>query len=348
VAAVTRTPPHRRTGLLLVALALLAIAWLANPSRSGPPLYDGVAFPDEPYRYVAAPPGAPATGPPGAAAADVRIVNGKSQLTFVGSNEQGPQVQFVVDEGEITAPPGATVVHLRAAPLAPSDQPPDATIWGNVYRLTATSDTGPAQIHPAPLTTTAIILRAPVGPTPQPVMEYTDGTGWRQLQLTSIGNDIYSAVIAGVGDYALATLPGQPQPVPGTGTTAGGLAGIDLWILIPGIALAVLIAAIAAIRWTRSVTRRTAADMIDTEALLTFGRMVAATTTTMDLPAGQQADLQTRADQLCQAASAPVPDPLRAHRLAEDLLTTLRAAPPSLPGQAAVAKGEQVLRLRRG
>lgn len=255
----------RPARLLLVALALLAAAWLATPDRSGPPLYDGVAFPDEPYRYVVAPSGAPATGPPGAAAADIPILGGKSQTAFIGSNEQGPQVQLVINQGEITAPPGATVVHLRAAPLAPTDQPPDARIWGNVYRLTATSDTGPAQIHAAPLTTTAIILRAPVGPTPVPVMEYTDGTGWRQLQLTTIGNDIYSAVIAGAGDYALATLPGQPQPVPGTTTTTAGLAGIDLWILIPGIALAVLVAAIAAIRWTRSVTRGVAADMIDTD-----------------------------------------------------------------------------------
>jgi hypothetical protein len=348
VAAVTASARTRPARLLLVALALLAMAWLADPTRSGPPLYDGVAFPDEPYRYVAAPPGAPATGPPGAAAADVRIVNGKSRLSFVGSNEQGPQVQFVVDEGEITAPPEATVVHLRAAPLAPTDQPPDARIWGNVYRLTAASDTGPAQIHAAPLSTTAIILRAPVGPTPQPVMEYTDGTGWRRLRLTTLGNDIYSAVIAGVGDYALATLPGQPQPVPGAGTTTGGLAGVDLWILIPAVALAVLVAAIVAIRWTRSVTRRVAADMIDTEALLVFGRMVAATAATMDLPADQQADLRSRADQLCQAASATVPDPLAARRLAEDLLTALRAAPPSLPSQAAVAKGEHALRLRRG
>ena len=344
----TTRPRAGTARLLLVALALLAAAWLANPSRSGPPLYDGVAFPDEPYRYVVAPPGAPATGPPGAAAADIPILRGKSQTAFVGSNEQGPQVQFVINEGEITAPPGATVVHLRAAPLAPTDQPPDARIWGNVYRLTATSDTGPAQIHAAALSTTAIILRAPVGPTPVPVMEYTDGTGWRQLQLTTIGNDIYSAVIAGGGDYALATLPGQPQPVPGANTTSGGLAGIDLWILIPGIALAVLLAGIAVIRWTRSVTRGVAADMIDTEALLTFGRMVAAAAATMDLPADQQADLRSRADQLCQAATDPVRDPLRAHRLAEDLLTTLRAAPPSLPSQAAVAKGEQALRLGRG
>jgi hypothetical protein len=178
-------------------------------------------------------------------------------------------------------------------------------------------------------------------------MEYTDGTGWRRLQLTTIGNDIYSAVIAGVGDYALATLPGQPQPVPGAARTTGGLAGIDLWILIPAIALAVLVAAIAAIRWTRSMTRTVAADMIDTEALLAFGRMVAAAAVSTALPADQQADLRSRANQLCQAASPPEPDPLQAHRLAEDLLTTLRAAPPSLSSQAAVAKGEQALRLHR-
>jgi hypothetical protein len=345
VAAVTTTPRRRRAGLLLAAVALLAVAWLATPRWSTPPLYDGIAFPDEPYRYVAPPPGAPATPPAGSAVADARFFNGTSQPTYGGSNEQGPQVQIVVDEADVTAPSGATVVHLRTEPAAPTNQPPDARIWGNVYRLTATSDTGPAQIHTSGNSTTAVILRAPVGPTPQPVMEYTDGTSWHRLPLTRVGNDIYSSPIAGVGDYALATLPGQPQPVPGTARPSSR--GIDRWVLIPGIALLVLLAAIAAIRWTRT-TSRCAADMIDTEALLTYARMVAATATTMNLPADQQAALQDMADQLRQAATAPTPDPQHLRHLADDILTTLRAATPTLASRTAITLSEQAIRnLRR-
>ncbi len=339
----------RRVGMLLSAVALLAVAWLAAPLSSTPPLYDGVAFPDEPYRYVTPPPGAPATPPPTDAVGDARIVDGKSQLAVAGSNEQGPQVQFVVDDGEITAPPRAAVAHLRAEPVATTAQPPDARIWGNVYRLTATTDLGPAQIHAGSNSTTAIILRAPVGPTPQPVMEYSDGTTWRRLPITRVGNDIYSAPLVATGDYAVATLPGQPQPLPGTTTaTTGGRSGIDRWILIPGIALAVLIAAIATIRWTRTISRQVAADMVDVNALLAYARMVAATAATMELPDNQRTDLQTRADQLLQAAATPTPDPLQIRRLAEDLLATLRAANPTLASRAAITKGEQALRLRRG
>jgi hypothetical protein len=329
---------------LLAASALLAVAWLATPHRSTPPLYDGVAFPDEPYRYITAPPGAPATPPAGTATADAHFFAGTSQPTYGGSNEQGPQVQVVADEGDISAPSGATVVHLLASPTAPTGPPPDATIWGNVYRLTATSDTGPAQIHTGGSTsTTAIILRAPVGPTPEPVMEYTDGTTWRRLPVTRVGNDIYSSPIAGVGDYALATLPGQPQPVPGTAHATGG-PGIDRWILIPGIALLVLIATIAAIRWTRTTHRRATADMIDTTALLTYARMVAATAATMNLPPDRQATLQATADQLLQAASTPQSDSRQLHRLADDLLATLRTAAPTLASRTAIILGEQAVR----
>ena len=45
---------------MLVAAALLGLGWLLTP-RTAPPLYDGVGFPDEPYRFVVAPAGAPKT-----------------------------------------------------------------------------------------------------------------------------------------------------------------------------------------------------------------------------------------------------------------------------------------------
>jgi hypothetical protein len=159
---------------------------------------------------VVAPAGAPATRPPTSATADAHIVSGTSQLAYAVSDEQGPQVQFIIANGGITAPPGATVVHVRADPTAPSDQPTNATIWGNVYRLTAMSDRGTAQIRPS--STTSIVLRAPVGPSPQPVLEYRDATGWRRLPATRVGNDIYSTPIAGVGDYAVAWLARPPSP----------------------------------------------------------------------------------------------------------------------------------------
>jgi hypothetical protein len=95
-------------------------------------------------------------------------------------------------------------------------------------------------------------------------------------------------------------------------------------------------AAIAAIRWTRTTHRGAAADLIDTEALLTYARMVAATADTMNLPADRQATLKTAAEQLTQAASTPTPDPRHLRGMANNLLATSGqqhrpspAAPPS-------------------
>jgi len=338
----------RRSRIALLGLGALALAaaWLAASRQSTPPLYDGVGFPDEPYRYVVAPHGVPATAPPGAAIGDANVVNGQSQTASAGSNEQGPQVQLIIDQGDITAPAGATVVHLRAEPAAPTGQPPDATIWGNVYRLSAASDKGPAQIHAGADSTTVIALRAPVGPTPEPVMEYFDGASWHRLPVTRIGNDFYVSPIAGVGDYALATLPGQSQPVPGATPTADR-SGIDRWVLVPGIALLILIVAIAVIRWTRSPYRRVATDMIDTESLVTFSRMSAATAATMELSADQETTVTDTARRLLGMATAATPDPRQLRDLAEELLAALRTAGPTLASRTAITLGENALRGRR-
>jgi hypothetical protein len=190
-----------------------------------------------------------------------------------------------------------------------------------------------------------IALRAPVGPTPEPVAEYFDGAAWHRLPITRVGNDFYTAPIAGVGDYALATLPGQTQPVPGV-TPAANRSGLDRWVLIPGVALVVLIAAIAAIRWTRSTYRRAAADMMDTEALVTFSRVAATTAATMNLPADQQATVTSAVERLCEAAAATTPDPGQLRDLADELLAALRAASPTLASRTAIALGEKAVRRR--
>ncbi|MDQ6649765.1 MAG: hypothetical protein M3Z02_06575 [Actinomycetota bacterium] len=77
---------------LLGALAVLVAAWLLAPG--GVPLYDGVGFPDEPYRYVV-PPRAdlPRTDPPTEGRDMVRAADaaGGSEV-LAQSREMGPQV----------------------------------------------------------------------------------------------------------------------------------------------------------------------------------------------------------------------------------------------------------------
>ena len=61
---------------LIVAMLLLSVAWLAGGThhRSHVPVYDGVNAPDEPYRYIVAPPNAKkAKGPATSASASTGV-----------------------------------------------------------------------------------------------------------------------------------------------------------------------------------------------------------------------------------------------------------------------------------
>jgi hypothetical protein len=86
-----------RRPLLLGAAALIA-AWVLVPS--GVPLYDGIGFPDEPYRYAQPPAGAKTTARPGDAVGTSAGRNGASTEDLdVMSGEQGPQVEIFVSTG---------------------------------------------------------------------------------------------------------------------------------------------------------------------------------------------------------------------------------------------------------
>jgi hypothetical protein len=245
VVAVTRLNT-RNVRLLLTALGLLCLAWLITPPMPTPPLYDGVGFPDEPYRYVAPPPGSRPTKPATAVSSDAKVSQGRAAEVLASSAEQGPQILVEFGEGTLTAAPDATTVHVGAQPLAPTVQPADGTVWGNVYALTATSDAGPVQVHVGAGTASGVVMRSPTAPPPEPVIEYNDGSGWRQLQTTKSGNDIFTAPLAGLGDYAVVRLRNPPAAA-----GSGGGNGYVLPIVI-GVALVVLAGVIVAIRITRS------------------------------------------------------------------------------------------------
>lgn len=251
VAAVTRLD-SRNVRLLLTALGLLCLAWLITPPTPTPPLYDGVGFPDEPYRYVTPPPGSRPTQPVTELSSDSRVMQGRGAEVLAASAEQGPQIQVQLGDGTLTTAPNATTIHVSAQPLAPSVQPADGTVWGNVYRLTATSDAGTVQVHTGAGTASSILLRSPAAPPPEPAIEYNDGTGWRPLQTTKTGNDIFTAPLAGLGDYAVVQLRNPPAAA-----GSGGGNGYVLPIVI-GVALVVLAGVIVSVRITRARSGRDA------------------------------------------------------------------------------------------
>jgi hypothetical protein len=183
-----------RLSILLAALLIAAPAY----AHEG-----GVA--EEPYRYSG-------QGEPAPFIATQTIsLPGTEDVITVASREEDPQVTIFLPGTAITAAgPTATI---SAQPQTPSGAPKEATIAGNVYRVTATSPSGPVTIRNGPV---AIALRLPQEfPLEQtPEMYFREPGGeWRSLLTHQTGGDVFQAGFAGVGEYVLA-VPKAAQATP--------------------------------------------------------------------------------------------------------------------------------------
>jgi len=212
------------------AAALLLVGFLAGGGRAT--LYDGVSFPDDPYRNVD---GFPA---PSAAHRTVALPAGRSTAFELRSAEQGPQVQVDADAAALQG--GSDAATVRADPVAPVDMPRDGALDSNVYRLSAS---GPAQAGPGQV---LLFLRAAVMTKPDPVVVHRDrpGSTWTRLPSSRSGQDVLSARWHGLGEYAVVRLPGAHT------RTTGGLSAGRLLGLITGVVLLVAV--------TLTATRRRA------------------------------------------------------------------------------------------
>lgn len=165
-----------------------------------PPLYDGVGFPDEPYRFVDPPPGyrEPAAPPTPAHAVFQAAPSAPAGDEFVSSAESGPQVSLFLPAGSLTPPPGHSQVAVTATPVPLPEPLPAGQQWSNVYRVSlggAVLASGtPAQIQ----------LRNPTPQQPSPTFYVRQHGSWRALHTDRTGNDIYATSLEGAGDYVLA------------------------------------------------------------------------------------------------------------------------------------------------
>lgn len=222
--------PRRWTAAGLLVLA----GFLASPHAV--PVYDGVGQPDEPYRYVSAPSGAPRTAAPTTAVATSPVAGGASTNGLsLTSGEVGPQLSAFVPAGALAASGGTVTV--RATPLAATDQPKGARIDGNVYDVTVTDPVGPVTLTPKAALAT-LYLRATSARQPGPVMEHRAAAGqpWAALQTSRGGQDVYIAAFAGAGQYALAFRSGA----------VATKASVLPWVLAGGVL--VLLVALVAVR----------------------------------------------------------------------------------------------------
>lgn len=231
---------------LAAVVASVGLAWIVV-SPASPPLYDGLGFPDEPYRYVLPPAGA-ASAP----------TEGVLQTTLAGkvnflveTTEKGPQASFDIPKSALQLSGGATSMTMKLTPTAPTKLPA-GEVWGNVYHLSAQADSGALKVVKS-VEGGFIQLRAPHAPPPSPVIEYNDGTGWRALQSVRAGNDVFAAAAESTGDYALVINSGKSAK---SGRGLMDSPGLAVAVIVVGLG-AVTTAMVVAIRFAR--TRRTKA-----------------------------------------------------------------------------------------
>jgi len=165
-------------------LAGLALVGLARALTQDPvAVYDGLANPDEPYRFVAPPPGT--EGRPAPTAAHGRVSGGGA--LDLATREVGPQFRLSVTSGPVGA-------EVDVRPEAPAGRVVGRIVNGNVYDVTVSS---PVQ--------GVVTMRATSPLQPGPTMfAHVPGRPWSPLVTTRTGQDVYSAPFTGTGGYALA------------------------------------------------------------------------------------------------------------------------------------------------
>lgn len=226
-AGAMRAPgPARTAGWWAVVLGVVAVALvMAVRVPHSPPLYDGVGFPDEPYRWVEPPVGAPKTPAVTPATTHAAITGGASAAVRAFSAEQGPQIAFAIPEGGLKPPAGAHTVTLDAVAVAPPPiKPSDGTLVSNVYSLTAKADSA-GTVGLSTGTTVVVNLRADKSTQQGVVLETFTGNSWSQVATGQVGTDIYAAELGGFGRFALVRLPAGAKPTvtpTGVQPTQGG------------------------------------------------------------------------------------------------------------------------------
>lgn len=241
---------------------LLVMATAGLVSRGGVPLYDGVGFPDQPYRYVKAPAGVTHGPPPEPAIRAVSpIRNGTNRDPLEPqSDEQGPQVFLGLPADALHVGALARSVTVTVSALAPGAQPADGRIDGNVYRVAVRSQPDGPVSFAGGNGPSLLYLRAASLQPAAPVMEHrTSSAGaWLPLPTSRSGQDVFVVAYGGAGDYALVHQGGAK---PTGGVSAQSL----LLLLLAGFVLLVVLAAVLVRRPWQNGGPAGGADLRDAE-----------------------------------------------------------------------------------
>jgi hypothetical protein len=167
------------------------------------PLYDGVGFPDEPYRYVNS---SSQTLSPSPASAIANIDQGTNADDFnMVSREQGPQISIYIFQHSLKGPASPAKIPIEASPQdAATTKTPIGKIVGNFYRFTEVG--GNKLSFSKTLKRPGYIdLRLPQDiPQGADIMYRSQPTSsWQKVATTRVGSDVYEANLVGFGDYGL-------------------------------------------------------------------------------------------------------------------------------------------------
>jgi hypothetical protein len=216
---------RRGWAVILVSVIALTLVWRFLPAGS-PPIYDGqcIANPYEALGGSPAPRAATMTYPKAAAFPPAEVYTG----------ETPPQAQILMEAGTFDSSTAVTVSITPVTP--PSVKPPNGTIEGNVYRITAVNASG-TQLDPLSRSNPVYIILRALASSPAPTIELFSGTSWTPLATLNSGcGNTFEGTSTRMGEFA-AVRPG------GGGVTqppsSGG--GIPIAAIIGGLALLLII-----------------------------------------------------------------------------------------------------------
>jgi hypothetical protein len=233
VSSLARTPVR-----WVLLAAVLGLAWLTTAHPV--PLYDGIGFPDEPYRFEP-----PRAGTAAATTAQIRLpVSGGVNTggLIANSAEVGPQVSFFAPPHAF-AVKGTSAISVAARPVALVPPAPPGKLDSNVYDVSFVSPDGPVALVPA-AQPPAITMRSLSNAPAEPVFEYrpTPTSAWRELKTRRVGQDISNANAPGAGQYVLVLRDGSSAQGSGSRTALFAILGATV-VLVVGVLVGVRVAA---------------------------------------------------------------------------------------------------------
>lgn len=245
----TGTRPLRRGAAFLLLGGLFA-ALAQVFGLGGPPVYDGLPVPADPYRYVDPPAGVKNPGPPLDAHVSITLIGGGNSPIDLPTGEFPPQAELWLYHGDVNGlvpgVPPVTTALVTTTPVPPPSTPFPAgrQLHGNVYELKVVANGHSLGLNSPNHVTVA--LRQPRTSAADPrIAALVDGR-WRLLDThPTAGAGVLGAPLPQLGDVAiLEKSSGFVAPQGHSG----------LWIGL-ALALVAVLASVALVRFRRTRQR---------------------------------------------------------------------------------------------